>query len=158
MVNYEKKSAAVSEEMFNMKYFISDGGGTITWYEPPPVETTADNTLIRTNNTQFLQGSTNVTLSWNFSLASDLNPLLVVEVKLNTDLVVQILPVSGQVTLQEGFKNRFSARWINSQRVALVIFNANVDDNGTFACEMSTFGGGLKIWRRDIQVKVLGKL
>ena len=80
------------------------------------------------------------------------------EVKLNTDLVAQILPVSEQVTLQEGFKNRFSISWINSRRVTLVIVNATVDDNGTFACEMSTFGGGLKIWRRDIQAKVLGKL
>jgi len=70
---------------------VSEGAGTITWYEPPPVETTADNTLIRTNSTLFLQGSTNVTLSWNFSVAADLNPFALVEVKFNEVLVIQIL-------------------------------------------------------------------
>jgi len=144
--------------MFNLQYLVSDGAGTITWYEPPPVETTADNTLIRTYSNQFLQGSTNVTLSWNFSLAADLNPLVAVQVTLNTYVVAQILPGSGQVILQEGFKDRFSASWIDSQRVALVIFNATVDDNGTFACELTTIGGGVKMWRRDIQVNVFGKL
>jgi len=59
--------------------------------------------------------------------------------------------------LQEIFKDRFSASWINSQRVTLVIFNVPVDDNGTFACEATSFGGSVKTWRRNIQVIVLGK-
>jgi len=56
-----------------VQYFISDCAGTFTWYEFSPVETTVDNTLIRTSSTQSLQGPTNVTLNWNLSVAADIN-------------------------------------------------------------------------------------
>ena len=139
--------------------FISDGAGTIAWYEPPPVETTADTSLIHTNNTQLIKGSTNVKLHWKFSLEANLKPIVTVVLQLNKVEIVSIAAILNlDVEVLSAYKDRFNAIWINNEKVTLIIFNVTDADAGEFACEVKTAGGGTKIWTRKIQVDVVGKI
>ena len=140
------------------KKCFSDGAGTITWYEPPPVETTADNTLIRTKSITVTEGSTNVELHWKFSLTADLKPIQSVKLKLKSVLVVNISPLANFIEVLAGYKDRFNASWINDEKVTMIIFNVTDVDEGEFACEVETIGGGSKTWTRKIQVDEVGKL
>ena len=71
MQNVKKKDIFSVWHLKLTKCSLLDGG-SITWYEPPPVETTADDNVIRTYNTSLVEGSTNVALNWSFSLTRDL--------------------------------------------------------------------------------------
>jgi len=137
-------------------YPFSDGG-SITWYEPLPVETIVDENVYHTNSTQFLEGSNHSTLSWNFSLTSDLS-FSSLNLKLNGVSIAGALS-SGQHGVLDGFTERFDISWIPIQRVTLVIFNVTTNEDGTYACEVSTAEGFVvKVWKSKIQVNVVGKL
>ena len=134
---------------------ISDCG-SITWYEPPPVVTETDNTVISVaDSTQLVRGDDGL-LSWNFTLTDEqfTSALLAWE----NVIVASIQPSLGLVTVLQGFKDRFNVTWSNSQRATLVIFNVTTEYDGDFFCKASSFGGGnLKEWTRKIQVSVVGK-
>lgn len=139
------------------RYSISDGS-SITWYEPPPVETTADNNAITSVNRNITKGSVNVELSWNFSLTADLNPLILLGLELDNVQVGTIAPTVPSVSVVSGWEHRFNVSWV-PQRATLIIFNVTTDDDDVkFVCEVTTVGGGSKIWKREIRVKVVGKL
>jgi len=134
---------------------LSDGG-SITWYEPLPVETIVDVNVYHTNSTQFLEGKINATLSWNFSLTADLS-FNTLNLKLN-DVTIAGALSSGQHGVLDGFKERFDISWIPNQRVTL-IFNVSTNEDGTYACEVSTTERFVtKVWKSKIQVNVVGKL
>ena len=136
-------------------FFISDAG-SVTWYEPPPVETTSDvNTELTADGRQLRKGSTQVQLSWNFSLTPDLNLITVVLI-LNDATIATVVPSSGIAATQAGLEGRFNVTYI-SQRVTLIIFNVTEDDDGEFGCRLNTFQGVQnKLWERKMKVEVVG--
>lgn len=139
--------------------FVVDGG-SVTWFEPPPVETTSDDlTELIADSQPILQGSTNVLLRWNFSLTGDTDPitLLTVVLKLN-GVGVATIAASGQIGIQTRFQGRYDVSWIN-QLATMTIFNVTAEDNGEFSCEVNTLeGASNKVWKRKVTVEVLGKL
>lgn len=139
---------------------ISDGG-SVTWFEPPPVETASDHlTVLTADSRQILEGSTNVPLCWNFSLTADANPitLITVVLDLNGVNVVTIVPSTGQIGIQASFLGRYNVSW-TPQLLTMVNFNVTSEDNGEFGCEVSTFEGASNIvWKRKMTVEVIGKL
>ena len=112
--------------------FISDAG-SVTWYEPPPVETTSDADIELTADSQQLhEGSTNVQLNWSFSLTPDLNLITVVFI-LNSVDVATVVPSTGNAGPALRFEGRFNVTG-TSQRATLIIFNVTEDDDGEFGC------------------------
>jgi len=82
--------------------------------------------------------------------------LITVVLTLNSANVATVVPSSGIVGIQSGFKGRFNVTGI-SQRVTLIIFNVTEDDDGEFGCELNTFQGiQNKIWKRKMKVQVVG--
>jgi len=155
---HSKVRQATASSKVLLQRCISDGAGTITWYEPPPVETAVDTNSIRTYNTQLTKGSTNEPLVWNFSLAAELNPLVSVTVELNSVGVGSIFPSLNSAQVAAGYEDRFNISWINPVKATLIIFDVSAADEGEFACKVNTLGGGSKLWTRKIQVTVVGKL
>lgn len=132
------------------------GGGSVTWYEPRPVETISDHNIeLIADSRQLLKGSTHVQLSWNFTLTPDLN-LLSVVLSINSVTVAAVNLFSGIAGVQLGFEERFNFTWI-SQRATLTIFNVTEDDDGEFVCQLNTFQGlNNKVWKRKMKVEVEG--
>jgi len=129
-------------------------GGSITWYEPLPVETIVDVNVYHTNSTQFLEGASNSTLSWKFSLTPDLS-FNTLNLKLN-DVPIAGAASSGPHGVLDGFKERFDISWFPTQRVTLVIFSVTANEKGTYACEVSTTEGFVaKVWKSKLQVNVV---
>ncbi|XP_020617952.1 vascular cell adhesion protein 1-like, partial [Orbicella faveolata] len=135
-------------------FFISDAG-SVTWYEPPPIETTSDHSIeLTADSRQLLEGSTHVQLSWNFSLTPDLSPSSVI-LRLNSVQVAVVVLLSGVAGITSGFERRFNFTWI-SQRATLIIFNVTEEDDGEFTCHLSTFQGvDQKLWKRKMKVEVI---
>ena len=102
-------------------------GGSITWYEPPPVETTADDNVIRTYNTSLVEGSTNVALNWSFILTQDLT-FAFLQLRLGNDLFVTVSQ-NGKSDPSVGFKDRVNVTWI-PQKVTLTILKVSTHDDG----------------------------
>ena len=141
-------------KFFYFQYSITDAGANnIFWYEPPPAGKTADSTLVKTHNIQLLKGSTNVSLSWNFTLGPNLS-LNLVQLYLGTEVIGSIFPAK-QPTVSDDFYNMVTIRWINFQKVILVISIVTADVE--LSCKVTT-GGGSKVWTRNIKLNVVGKL
>jgi len=76
-------------------FFPLADGASVTWYEPPPVETTSDDSIeLTAYRQQLLKGSTNAQMSWSFNLTPDLN-LITVVLTLNSVNVATVVPISG---------------------------------------------------------------
>jgi len=134
---------------------ISDGG-SITWYEPLPVETTSDVNVYHTNSTQLLEGATNATLSWNFSLTPDLS-FNSLSLEFNDEIIGGVL-ASGLAGLIDAVTERFNFIWIPKQKATLMIFNVNSNESGTYDCVVNTEQGfDTKAWISKIQVDVVGR-
>ena len=134
---------------------ISDCG-SITWYEPPPVVTETDHTVISVADSKQLLRGVDGLLSWNFTLTGEQFTSAVLTWK--TVDVVSILPAFGVVSVVGGFEDRFNVTWSNSQRATLVIFNVTTEYEGDFSCTANSLDGGrLKAWVRKVQVAVVGK-
>ena len=140
----------------SLMFTTSDAVGSVTWFEPPPVETVTDPTLVHTNSTKLHRGSTNVHLNWKFSLTSELF-LVSVTLRFDGNSVGTIVPSTGAARPSASFTSRFNVSWV-AQVATLIIFNVTSADEGLFTCELNTFEGGTnKIWNRNIDVSVVGK-
>ena len=96
-------------------------------------------------------------LSWNFTLTGE--TFASASLKSKTTTVASIRPAFGIVAVTPGFEDRYNISWIDSQRATLIIFNVTTDNNGDFSCETSSvLGVTIRLWRRKIQVAVVGKL
>ena len=139
-----------------VRLFLISDGASVTWYEPPPVETTSDDSIeLTAYSRQLLKGSTNAQMSWSFNLTPDLN-LITVVLTLNSVNVATVVPISGNSGVASGFEGRFNVTWI-SQRATLIIFNVSEDNDGEFGCKLNTFQGAQNIiWQRKMKVEVLG--
>ena len=140
-----------------MLFYSSDT--SVTWFEPPPVEVISDHNLVHyaSNTTKLPLASTNISLSWNFSLASSLF-FISLNLRLNGEAIGVVPPTGrGQPGIISPFDQRFSLNWIPSEKVTLTIFNVTADDNGTFLCELNLFESTSNLWKSIIPVQVLGK-
>ena len=141
--------------------FYSSDGTYVAWFEPPPVEVISDHNLVHyaSNTTKLPLATTNVPLSWNFSLSSGLF-FISLNLKLNGEDIGGVPPAgAGQPGMISPFGQRFSLNWIPSEKLTLTIFNVTADDNGTFACELNLFNAasGSNLWKSIIPAQVLGK-
>ena len=141
--------------------FYSSDGTYVAWFEPPPVEVLSDQDVVHyaSNITKLPISSTNITLSWNFSLSSGLF-FISLNLKLKGEIIGVVPPAgAGHSGIISPFGQRFSLNWIPSEKVTLTMFNVTADDNGTFACELTLFkiGSGSNVCKSIIPVQVLGK-
>lgn len=91
-------------------------------------------------------------------MTADLNPLVLLALNLDNVQVGIIAPTVPSVSVISGWEHRFNVSWV-PQRATLIIFNVTTDDDDVkFVCQVTTVGGGSKAWRREIHVKVVGKL
>ena len=111
-----------------MMFTISDAAGSVTWFEPPPVETVSDHTIVHTNSTQLRKGSTNVNLRWEFSLTSELN-LITVNLRFDGANAGTIVPSTGVSGVDVALTSRFNISWV-ARQATLVIFNVSTADEG----------------------------
>ena len=139
------------------RFSISDGV-SITWYEPPPVETITSPSDIRTVNRNLTKGF-EAQLSWNFSLSAGLTLATVkVELQSSNTAVASYVHQFKSVSVANGFQDRFNVTWIPS-KLTLTVFNVATNDEDVFDCNVDVFDGvSLSTWRRRIQAKVVGKL
>lgn len=138
--------------------FYSSDGTYFTWFEPPPVEVISDHNLVHyaSNTTKLPLATTNVPLSWNFSLSGLF--FISLNLRLNDEYIGGVPPAgAGQPGIISLYDQRFSLNWIPSEKVTLTIFNLTTDDNGTFACELILFKSSSSFWKSIIPVQVLGK-
>ena len=142
---------------FDIKFSFDISDGSVTWYEPLPVETISEYTTEHTaKKVQACEGFPKV-LSWNFSITADLS-FSSLSINLHSTIIGGVLS-SGQAGIQSGFTDRFNFSWIPSQEFTLIIFNVTADDNATFTCVLTlTEGFGTNPWKSNIQVDVVGKL
>ena len=139
--------------------FYSSDGTSVTWFEPPPVDVISDHNLVHyaSNTTKLPLASTNITLSWNFSLSSGLF-FISLNLRLNGKSIGGVPPAGvGEPGIISPFDQRFSLNWIPSEKVTLTIFNVTADDSGTFECELNLFKSISNNWKSIIPVQVLGK-
>ena len=112
--------------------------------------------MYHTNSTQLLEGATNATLSWNFSLTQGLS-FTSLQLKFNDESIGGVL--SGQARLIEAFTERFNFIWIPNQKATLMIFSVTSNESGTYDCVVTTTSQQFetKVWTSKIQVDVVGK-
>ena len=94
-------------------------------------------------------------MNWNFSLSSTLSTITL---RFKGVFIVAVLPTGQAGPVNASFRQRFSVS-STPQSVSLLISKVTtVDDksNGEFSCELNDLAGA--IWRRAIQVQVVGKL
>ena len=126
----------------------------MTWFEPTPIETTSDpNARLPPGIVQVYEGSS-VRLNWSYSLTSGLS---LVVIKFNGGGIVTIQADGSAGPVNAKFQGRFNVS-STVGRVSLLISPVNVSDDkayGEFTCEL--IDTQTDIWKRAIQVKVLGK-
>ena len=111
--------------------------------------------MVHRNHTSLIEGSINASLSWNFSLSSDLT-LVSVNIRLGT---VGIAVVNGQKQeVLENFRDKYAINWISNQRMTLVIFKVTTEHNATFACDVFAIKSLTSSWRSHVQVDVVGRV
>ena len=128
----------------------------MTWFEPTPSKTTSDpNEVLLPGIVQVYEGSS-VTLNWSYSLSLGLGLGGVIRFK--TDAIFNIKADGSATPVNAQFQERFSAT-STLGRASLIISPVNVSDDkffGEFRCEL--FDSNAYLWKRAIQVQVIGKL
>ena len=128
----------------------------MTWFEPNPSKTTSDpDEVLPPGIVQVYEGSS-LTLNWSYSLSLGLGLAGVVRFK--TDAVFSIRADGSATPVNAQFQERFSAT-STLGRTSLIISPVNVSDDkffGEFTCELLDSNSNL--WKRSIQVQVIGKL
>ena len=123
---------------------------------PPPTQTIskpavgdAEEHLSRTS---LLEGTINASLSWQFTLSSDLT-FHGLALKFNDT------PIAGEFQISDNFRDKYAINWIPSERFTLIIFHVTTEVNGIFACEVVTRikQGGFVIFKSKNQADVIGK-
>ena len=135
--------------------FYVSGGGSITWFEPPPFETVTDPSSIPAANINLTKGSSNEELSCNFSLSADLS-LVTASIKLGRSSVASFVQNQQRLSVQTGLEDRFNATWVPYE-LTVILLNVTSAEEGEYRCEVLTVGGSVQTWTRTIQVSLLGK-
>ena len=136
--------------------YRSADGGSVTWYEPTPARTTTNQAeVLPPGIVQVYEGSS-AALNWNYSLTLSLG--LGGVIKFNDDVIVSFRADGSAGTVTTKFQERFSLS-STLGRASLFIYNVTVTDDkasGEFSCEL--IDSNADIWKRAIQVEVIGKL
>ncbi|XP_068685611.1 neurotrimin-like [Montipora foliosa] len=138
--------------LFAFNFNLSDGG-SLTWNEPLPIQNIPDNAIVEhTNHTTLPQG-TYASLTWRFSLSSDLT-FDSLTIRFDKEAIAGIWS-SGQGVVPS-FEDKYGITWIPSQRITLGIFHVTTAQNGTFVCEVTAAKGhAIATWKSIIEVDVL---
>ena len=133
-----------------MTSLISDA--TITWTLPPPQRgpLQAGDTSVRTTIQQVINGSSEVHLTWNFTLSGE--TLDRVTFKLGNDRIGK-KSSSGIVSIDPvgNFQEHFDIS--RSDPATLIIYNATEADEAVFSCIVET----VREWTDEIEVRIVGK-
>ncbi|XP_068734072.1 uncharacterized protein [Montipora capricornis] len=138
---------------FAFSFKLSDCA-SIEWKVPPPTQTIskpavgdAEEHLSRTS---LLEGTINASLSWQFTLSSDLT-FHGLALKFNDT------PIAGEFQIEDNFRDKYAINWIPSERITLIIFHVTTEVNGIFACEVGAQSpqGGLVTFKSKNQVDVI---
>ena len=134
---------------------------SIQWKAPPPTQNISEvavgDPVEHLSRTSLLEETINGTLSWHFSLSSDLT-FVTFSLKFNDTLIGKILP-SGQVELLHRFRNKYAIAWFPFQRIALIIFYVTTEMNGIFSCTVvAQTPTGFVTFTSKNKVEVVGKL
>ncbi|CAH3158947.1 unnamed protein product, partial [Pocillopora meandrina] len=134
------------------KYSPSDGG-SVTWYEPTPVQTTSNQAEdLIPGKLEVYEGSPAI-LNWNYNLTAI---LLSVILQFN-DVSIVAISSDGKVgPVNHNFRERFSVNISTPQNISLSISKVTTADdesNGEFTCELNDLNAAK--WRRAIQVQVV---
>ena len=136
--------------------FCFSDGNSITWYEPLPIQTIQDaSRLDHSSYTKLLKRANNASLSWNFSLSSD---LIFDSLAFSFEgVAIAGVRSSGRGVLPR-FQDKYKISWISFQRFTLVILNVTIKDNGTFSCGVYAAKGVATFrWKSNVQAYVVGK-
>ncbi|XP_068685624.1 neuronal growth regulator 1-like isoform X1 [Montipora foliosa] len=129
-------------------------GNSITWYEPLPIQTIQDaSRLDHSSYTKLLKRANNASLSWNFSLSSD---LIFDSLTFSFEgVAIAGVRSSGRGVLPR-FQDKYKISSISFQRFTLVILNVTIKDNGTFSCEVYAAKGVATFrWKSNVQAYVV---
>lgn len=110
---------------------------------------------VHRNLTRLIEGTINASLSWDFSLSSDLT---FDSVSLGLGAVGIAVVDGPTIEVLEGFKDKYAINWIPNQRITLVIFRVTTEHNNTFVCEIIAKRGTKRTWTSNVQVDVVGKI
>lgn len=135
----------------DLKYAPSDGQ-SVTWYEPTPIKTTSDTKAVLPPGIEQVYEGSPVTLNWNYSLQSSLGFAVI---KFNGDGIVTIKEDGSANDFSKELQERFSLS-STLGKASLSISPITVTDDGEFSCEL--FDSNNDIWKRAIEVQVIGKL
>ncbi|XP_068733310.1 leucine-rich repeats and immunoglobulin-like domains protein 2 [Montipora capricornis] len=133
---------------------VTPDGNSITWYEPLPIQTIQDaSRLDHSSYTKLLKRANNASLSWNFSLSSD---LIFDSLTFSFEgVAIAGVRSSGRGVLPR-FQDKYKISWISFQRFTLVILNVTIKDNGTFSCEVYAAKGVATFrWKSNVQAYVV---
>lgn len=139
--------------IFSMAAFGTTDGGSITWYDPPAIETVTTPSSISSANKSLVKFSMNEELNCNFSLTTDLR-LITVSMKFGITAVATYLWSRQALSVVQGFRSRFNATWVPSS-LTLILLNVTSADEGDYLCEVMTFGDSVEVWVRKIHVSLL---
>ena len=137
----------------DLKYFPLDGG-SVTWYKPTPVVTTANPAKEIPPVILPIYEGNPATLNWNYSLTAD---LITAVLRFNGGGIVTIQRNGEPGDVNINFRDRFTVS-STTQSATLFISHVVVDDDkakGDFTCNLIDSDGNT--WKRAVQVKVQGK-
>ena len=139
-----------------MHNFLVLDCASIEWKEPPPTQTISTPAVgdpeEHPSSTSLLEGTINASLTWQFTLSSDLTFLAL-------GLTFNDTSIGGQLQISDNFRDKYAINWIPSERITLMIFNVTTEVNGIFGCEVfaQIKQGGFATFRSNNQVNVIGK-
>ena len=82
---------------------------------------------------------------------------MAVTIELDGDAVATYIPSVGTPSVESALVGRFNVTWVPN-KLTLIVLNVTSADKGRYRCEVLTSGGGVKRWKRIIEVDVFGKL
>ena len=134
---------------------------SIEWKAPPPTQNISETALggpeEHLSRTSLLEGTINGTLSWQFSLSSDLT-FFIIRLKFDGTLFGRILR-TGKAQVLDNFRDKYAINWRPFQRTTLIIFYVTTEMDGIFSCEVfARTPGGFVTFTSKNKVEVVGKL
>ena len=126
---------------------------TITWTLPPPQRgplQTSD-TSVRTTIQRVVNGSSEASLTWNFTLSGEILDRVTFEID---DTRIGKKTSSGIVSIDDKLNFREHFDISRSDPATLIIYNVTEVDEAVFLCDVET---DQTRWKDNIKVQVVGK-
>ncbi|XP_068685602.1 tyrosine kinase receptor Cad96Ca-like [Montipora foliosa] len=145
--------------LFAFSFKLSDCV-SIEWKAPPPTQNISEAALggpeEHLSRASLLEGTINGTLSWQFSLSSDLT-FFIIGLKFNGTLFGRILR-TGEAQVLDNFRDKYAINWRPFQRTTLIIFYVTTEMDGIFSCEvLARTPGGFVTFTSKNKVEVVAE-